>query len=123
MRIKDARVLGPNRFGDALLHLQDLRPGGNQSGLEPDDLFGNLRIIDLFFRWLFVVRVMNKHNAPGDPRSNADTLKSYFRTAHSGTIPHRTVSRSAVRVPEWPSRRQLLRPKASVSFPGRQPAS
>jgi hypothetical protein len=36
---------------------------------------------------------------PGNTRSNPDSLKSNFLTAHSGTIPHRTVSRLAVRVP------------------------
>src|ERR1700722_16753403 len=123
MGVKNAGILGPNRFGDPLLHLQDLRPGGNEGRLEPDDLFGHFRIIDLCFRRLFVVGMMEKHHPPGNPWSNADSLKSYFLTAHSGSIPHRTVFRSAVRVPEWPSRRPLLPPKASALFPVRQPAS
>ena len=37
MRVKNARVLGPDGLRDLRLHVQDLRPGQQQGGLETRD--------------------------------------------------------------------------------------
>ena len=38
VRVEDAGILCPDRFGDPLLHLKDLRPGRDQGRFEPGNL-------------------------------------------------------------------------------------
>src|SRR5271166_4807172 len=114
VRVEYAGILCSDRFGDPLLHLKDLRPGRDQGCFEAGNLPCNLRIIDRSFRWLFVVGVVEKHYPSSTPRSNADPVKSHFLTAHSGLIPHLSVSQSAVQVPEGLFRHRLLPPKESA---------
>src|SRR6516164_5540262 len=100
MRIENAGIFCANRLGDALLHFEDLRARANKRTFEANDLAGDVGFFDSPFRRFFVVWVMNENDPASNPRTYAQPLKSYFLTAHSGLIPHRSVFRSALRVPE-----------------------
>src|SRR5215510_13977977 len=123
MRVENAGIFCADRLGDTLLHFEDLRASGNESALETNDFVGNIRFINSPFRRFFVVGVVDKNDTAGNPWTYTKPLKSYFLTAHSGLIPHRTVFRSAVRVPESPFRHQHPQPIKAVLFPDRRQAS
>src|SRR5215469_2252270 len=88
MGIEDTCVLGPDRFGDLLLHLQDLRPGSDKSSLEPGNLSGNVAAIYLLLRWFFVLRMVDEDSAATNSGGNADTSKPYFLITHSRSEPN-----------------------------------
>src|SRR4029077_1483318 len=117
MRVENAGIFCADSFGDALLHFQDLRASRNERTLEANDLVGDVRFINSPFRRFFVVGVMDKNDPACNPWTYTQPLKSCFLTAHSGLIPHRTVFRLAVRVPEWPFRHQCPQPIKAVLSP------
>ena len=73
----------------------------------------------------FRYRPIHESRTIGRRSVNSAQFELFCRyvTAHSGTIPHRTVSRLGVRVPEWLCRRRLLPPKELVLFLAQRQAS
>ena len=111
------KELGLERFARAFAEagfvvlLHDHRNFGASDGAERGDVDPWQQIAD-WRRAIWLLESRPDRRPPENPL-----------TAHSGTIPHRTVSRLAVRVPEWLWRRRLLPPKELVLFLARRQAS
>src|SRR6516165_6547210 len=99
MSVENTGILCADRFSNTLLHLENLCASGDERAFESDDLVRNIGCVNSPLWRFFVVGMVNKNNPAGYPWAYAESLKSYFLTAHSGLIPRRTVFRSVVRVP------------------------
>ena len=78
VRVENAGVLGADGFGDALLHLENLRAGGDERRLEARDLRRDLAFLDAALRRRLVVRAIDEDRAAGDARRDADAVKALF---------------------------------------------
>ena len=84
--IKNAGVFGSDGFCDALLHLENLDSGGDESGLEAIDFVRDLVFFDAPRGRDFVIGSANKNRAPGDSWRDGDPLEStFFGGGNDGT--------------------------------------
>src|ERR1700693_268471 len=94
MRVEDGRVLGPDRFSDFLLHLQDLHPGLNQRRLEAGNLVSDLRRLDVMTPDVIEIVAYDMNDAVADPGRDANAAKPDFlvTAAHPRAILSRNQS-------------------------------
>ena len=76
--VEDAGVLGADRFGDPLLHFEDLLAGEQQGGLEAGQFAGQFGFFDLPGGEFLVLGPDDAHGAACDAGRNAHTLEPTF---------------------------------------------
>ena len=79
VRIEHARVLGADRFRNALLHLENLRACLHERGFEARDLFRHLARFDTITRNVIDLVAHHVRTAARNARTYSDTLETQFR--------------------------------------------